>query len=79
MLLELEESRRLAIDETIPDVNLRSREMRGKTFVGPLGAVRPMPLLTDVTVQPAIVIDGDPITTDEAHTVVRARWPKLLG
>src|SRR5262245_38916368 len=79
MSLELEESGGLAVDETFPDVDVGSREMRGKTFVRPLGAVCPMPVLTDVTIQPSIVIDGDLITMNEAHAVIRVRWPELLG
>lgn len=78
MLLELEESGSLAVDETFPDVDVRPREMRGETFVGPFGAVTPMPLFTDVAIQPSIVIDGDLITTHEAHAIVRVRWPELL-
>ena len=79
MLLELEESRRLTIDETLPDMDVRPREVRDKTFVRPSGAVRPMPLLADVAIQPPILIDGDPITTNEAHAVVCGRWPELPG
>lgn len=78
MLLELEESAGLAVDETFPDVDVRSREMRGKPFVGPLGAVRPVPLRADVAIQPSIVIGGDVVTMHEAHAVVRVRWPELL-
>ena len=78
MLLELEESGRLAVDETFPDVDVRPREMRGETLVRPFGAVTPMPLLTDVAIELSILIDGDLIATDEAHAVVRVRWPELL-
>ena len=79
MLLELEESGGLAVDETFPDVDVGSCEMRGETFVRPLGAVCPMPVLTDVAIQPSIVLDRDPITMNEAHAVVGVRWPELLG
>jgi hypothetical protein len=74
MALELEEAGGFAVDETFPDEDVGTGEMRSEAFVGPLHAISPVPLFAHVVIEPAIVIDGDSVTMHEAHAGISVRW-----
>ena len=69
---QLEEAGGLVADETLPDDDVRAREVRGESLVGPRGAIVPVPALADVAIEAAIVgRTGMRVATNEAHVRVR--------